>query len=213
MSSRFFDGIAARGRVPLWLKLAYTAFVAVVLPIYWKQYTPFNFLWFCDVALLTTLAGLWLESPLLFSMQATAIVLPQFLWQVDLMAHLFTGYNGLGLSAYMFDPTIPLFIRALSLFHFWLPLLLLWLVWRLGYDRRALLAQTLYGWLVLVLCFLLVHDIAAPAGNVNKVLGWSDAAAQTAMAPWLWLLVLMAAIPACIYTPTHLLLRRVFAAR
>ena len=200
----------ARARIPLWLKLAYTAFVAVVLPIYWKQYTPLNFLWFCDVALLTTLAGLWIGSPLLFSMQAAAIILPQFLWQVDFLLHLVTGYDMMGLSAYMFDSRIPAFDRGLSLFHFWLPLLLLWLLWRVGYDRRAWLAQTLYGWLVLLLCFVFVSDIAGPAGNVNKILGWSDSAPETAMPHWLWLLVLMAVLPVCIYLPAHLILRRSF---
>jgi len=64
------------GRIPLWLKVVYTGFVAVLVPYYWRTYGPVNFLWFCDIALLVTLAALWLESPLLFSMQAVlALVL------------------------------------------------------------------------------------------------------------------------------------------
>jgi len=31
-------------RIPLWLKVAYTAFVAVLVPVYWYHYTPVNFL-------------------------------------------------------------------------------------------------------------------------------------------------------------------------
>jgi hypothetical protein len=40
-------------------------------------------------------------------------------------------------SDYMFQPEIPPPLRALSLFHCWMPFLLLWLVYRLGYDARA----------------------------------------------------------------------------
>ena len=39
------------------LKVAYTAFMAVLVPVYWHHYGPTNFLYFCDVALFLTLAG------------------------------------------------------------------------------------------------------------------------------------------------------------
>src|SRR5262249_15633145 len=38
--------------IPLWIKLAYTAFMAVLIPVYLKNYGPTNFLYFCDVAAL-----------------------------------------------------------------------------------------------------------------------------------------------------------------
>ena len=60
--------------IPLWLKLAYTAFICVLVPYYLHAYGPGNLLWFCDVALIVTLVGLWTESRYLFSMQAVAIV-------------------------------------------------------------------------------------------------------------------------------------------
>ena len=66
--------------MPLWLKFAYTAFMIVLVPVYWHYYGPTNFLYFCDVALFLTLAGLWLESPLLISMCAVGILAPQTLW-------------------------------------------------------------------------------------------------------------------------------------
>jgi hypothetical protein len=34
----------AEARIPLWLKLAYTAFMAVLVPVYWWNYGPTNFL-------------------------------------------------------------------------------------------------------------------------------------------------------------------------
>ncbi len=51
-----------RKRIPLWLKLAYTTFVAVLVPVYWANYGVTNFLYFCDVALFLTLVGIWLGS-------------------------------------------------------------------------------------------------------------------------------------------------------
>jgi hypothetical protein len=64
------------------------------------------------------------------------------LWNLDFFFRLATGKSLIGLSAYMFDPGVPLFIRGLSSFHIVLPLLLLWMH-RLGYDHRAFLWQTI----------------------------------------------------------------------
>jgi hypothetical protein len=59
--------------IPLWLKLLDTAYVAILVPVYWRFYGPANFLWFSDLALLISLAALWLENPLLASMQALSV--------------------------------------------------------------------------------------------------------------------------------------------
>ncbi len=127
---------APRGsRLPIWLKLVYTAFVCVLVPHYWSAYGPTNFLYFCDIALLLTLLGLWREDPLLVSMPAVGILLPQALWMTDFVSAA-VGIPLTGMTSYMFDPQLSLFTRGLSFFHFWLPILLVWLVWRLGYDRR-----------------------------------------------------------------------------
>jgi hypothetical protein len=54
-------------RVPLGLKLAYTAFTAVLIPVYWQNYGPTNFFYFCDVALILALIAIWPENALLIS--------------------------------------------------------------------------------------------------------------------------------------------------
>jgi hypothetical protein len=200
------------GKIPGWLKLAHTLFVIVVIVNYWRQYTPVNFLWFCNVALLTTCVALWLESRLLISMQAVAIVVWQLVWQLDFLVQLTTGVKTVGASDYMFDASVPLFVRGLSISHAWMPYLLLWLVARLGYDRRALLGQTIYGWLVLVLSYMLTTNLEGPAGNVNKIYGLVDSTPQTWIASWQWLLLLMAVVPLILYVPMHILLRRTFTA-
>ena len=55
-------------RGPWLLKVAFTAFMAVLVPVYLHEYGPTNFLYFCDVALLMTLVALWKEDPLWASM-------------------------------------------------------------------------------------------------------------------------------------------------
>ena len=123
--------------IPLGLKIVYTLFVCTLVPIYWRQYGPANFLWFSDIALLALVPALWLENALLVSMMAISVVFLEALWNLDFFFRLATGKSLIGLSAYMFDPKIALLIRSLSCFHIILPLLLLWTLHRLGYDWRA----------------------------------------------------------------------------
>ena len=190
--------------LPLWLKIAYTLFICVLVPVYWKQYGPGNFLWFSDLALFVTAAALWLESSLLASMMAVSVVVLESIWIIDFLIGLIAGTSVIGLSAYMFDSKIPLSIRALSLFHVVLPVLLLWLLYRLGYDRRALLAQTLLAWIVLPLSYFLTNR----TDNVNWVYGFGGT--QKWMPAPLYLLLLMIAFPLVLYLPTHLVLKKLF---
>ena len=157
---------ADRGRIPLAVKLLYTAFVAVMVPYYLRCYGPTNFLYYCDVAVLMTLVAVWREDPLWASMPAVGILVPQAVWMVDFLGNLF-GLHVLGMTAYMFQSTIPLFTRGLSLFHFWLPLFLVWIVWRLGYDRRAFWAWTALAWVLMLVCYFLMPAPPTPADNLN----------------------------------------------
>ena len=191
--------------VPLPLKAGYTLFLCVLVPVYSVYWGPKNFLWFSDIALLTTAVALWLESSLLASMMTLAIALPELAWNVDFFSRLITGRDVFGLSSYMFDRGKPLGLRALSLFHVGLPVLLLWLVHRLGYDDRAWLFQTVVALIVL----LVTYRITDPADNVNWVYG-PGRAAQTRMDPGAYLVLVMIFFPVVIYLPTHLLLRALF---
>lgn len=200
--------------IPLWLKVIYTAFMAVLIPVYWYHYGPTNFLYFCDIALLLTLVGIWKESPLLISLPAVGILLPQALWCVDFVVQL-TGNQMTGMTGYMSDATKPLFLRGLSLFHGWLPFLLVYLVFKTGYDRRAL-----KGWtattigLCLIAFFLLPKAGAVLADpnlprNVNYVFGMDDAQPQTWMSPELYLVTWMALLTIIIFVPTHFVLKKI----
>jgi hypothetical protein len=203
-------------RIPTWVKVAYSLFVAVLVPSYWVAYSPWNFLYFCDIALLVTGVAIWVESPLLVSMQAVAITLPQMLWVVDFLCRLIAGMHITGVTSYMLDSSIPLFLRALSLFHGWLPFVLLWLLSRLGYDRRALGIQSVVAIIVFLISYLFAPAPPPSANhpnwavNINYVYGLDDKHPQTLMEPWLWLLCLTTVTVIVLYLPTHLVLRRVF---
>src|SRR5271157_2230695 len=77
--------VTRQARIPLPLKLAYTLFVAILVPYYWITYSAWNFLFFCDLALLMTLPALWLESSRLMSIPAVGLALPQLLWVADFL--------------------------------------------------------------------------------------------------------------------------------
>ncbi len=207
----------AKPVLPLWLKLAYSAFVAVLVPYYLRVYGPTNFLYFCDMALLMTLVAVWRENALLVSMSAVGILLPQALWQIDFWGTC-VGLPVTGMTGYMFDPNLSLFVRGLSFFHFWLPLLLLWLIGRLGYDPRAFLAWTPLACGVLLICFFVMPAPPPPAGNpnlpvnINYVYGFSDQKPQGWLPPLGYLGAMLLILPTCIFLPTHLLLKRLFRA-
>lgn len=199
-------------RIPFALKLALTAFVIVQVAFYWSAYGPTNFLYFCDVALFLTLFAVLTEKSLPASMAAVGILLPQFLWVIDFVGSAF-GHPLVGMTAYMFQDTQPLYARAISLFHGWLPFLLLFVIYRLGYDRRALPAWTLLAWVLMLIAYFLLPAPPAPENNknlpvnVNYVYGPSDDGAQQWMPPLVWLAFLMTALPVVFFVPTHFLLR------
>lgn len=205
-----------KNKIPLAAKLAVTVFLTVLVPIYLHTYGPTNFLWFCDAALILTVTGMWLESPLLISMCAVGILLPQCLWLADFGVNLL-GFHFLNLTGYMFDHQIPLFTRGLSLFHGWLPFLLVWLLFRLGYDKRDL-----FGWSVLAATLVLAcYFFLPPAGvhlanpnipiNINYVDGFNNQQPQHWVNQNLYVILWLGVLWLAAFLPTHLLLRKIFA--
>jgi hypothetical protein len=193
---------ARHGRpdLPRWLQLSFTAFVAVLVPIYWREYGPANFLWFSDIALFAIVVGLWTGHPLPASMTAVGVLLLESVWILDFALLIVTGSSPVGLAEYMRDEDIPAGVRAVSLFHLVLPPLLLWMVHRLGYDRRAWLAETGLALVVLPVTYL----VSPPEKNINWVFG--PAGVQTWLPPLAWLGLLMVTLPLLVYWPTHRLL-------
>jgi hypothetical protein len=120
-----------------------------------------------------------------------------------------------GMTAYMFQDQYLLFTRGLSLFHFWLPLFLLWVVARLGYDRRALGVWTVLAIILLTVCYFLIPAPPPPIDNpnlpvnINYVYGLGNEP-QNMMPPLAWFAMLVVGLPLVVFLPTHLLLRWLF---
>ncbi len=194
-----FGGVRlAEGRLPLGLKIAFTVWMAIWVPAYWIEYGWQNFLWFCDVAVFVVAIALWLESPLLIASQAVTVLVISALWAVDFLSALLFGVHPIGGTEYMFDPAKPLGTRLLSLFHIAMPILLLWTIRRLGYDRRGWKLQT--GLTCLLL--LATRWWTDPAKNINWQ--WQPFGIDPPILPPAWILpVSILAIPLVLYLPTH----------
>jgi hypothetical protein len=193
-----------RARLPLWLKIGWTIWLLVWAPLYYRQFGLQNFLFFCDLGNVLIGIGLWLESPLISSWAASGLFLFQTIYTVDLAGALLTGRHFIGGTEYMFDPHLPLIIRLLSLFHVVTPPLLLWAIWRLGYDRRGWKLQTLMAWIVVP-----VNYFWRPEQDVNWARGLFFHE-QHLIPGWTYLLVYLVAVPLLVYFPTHLLLEWIF---
>lgn len=192
---------------PRWLLVSYTLFFAVVVPIYWIYYGPQNFLWGCDIALLLTLIALWRESSLPASMALLVTLIPDIFWNLDFILRLTAGSNlaGADATAYMFEPTLPVFVRALSLFHVFMAPLLIWMVYRIGYDPRGLLWQSVLTWVVIPISYV----VSDAERNINWVYGVGPLPPPW-MPPTIYLIVFMLAVPVILYLPAHLIMKHWF---
>jgi len=190
--------------IPLWLKLVWTLPTLAILIVYWRSYGPGNLLWFSDIALLLSIPAMWLESPLLAATAAVLVLVPEIAWNTGFFGRLLTGRRLGGIVDYMFDPDRPRLLRALSLFHVPLPLILVWLVWQLGYDARALPLAIVLTWLVIPATRLLTR----PERNVNWAFG--PVRHRELVHPVLFIGFLMLAIPLLFHLPAHLILERLF---
>jgi hypothetical protein len=189
-------------RVPLWLKILWTGWVVIWAPLYWQHYGAQNLLYFCDLGNFFIAMALWLESPLLFSWQATGLLLFQSLYTIDLTGAILTGRHIIGGTEYMFDNQVPLFLRLLSLFHVVTPPILLWAIQRLGYDKRGWKYQTLTAWVVVPISFFW-----RPEQDVNWARG-PFFREQHMLPGLLYLFLYLILVPLLVYWPTHLALRR-----
>ena len=211
------DDSLHNARIPLAVKLVYSAFVVCHLWINLRFYGPMNYLWFCDTAVLTTAVGLWMESSLLLSMTAVAFLGPAIIWNMDVATQLISSHSWWGVSAYLGDPQLPLPLRCASVFHFWLPFLLFYALYLVRYDRQALWVQTVVAIIVVILSRVIggpppahsLHDVV----NINCAYGTSDQAPQTKWPTWFYLTKLILKCWITMYLPLHLGLGWVFKRR
>ncbi|MCH4563496.1 hypothetical protein MKP05_10175 [Halomonas sp. EGI 63088] len=199
--TRLTGGRRPRAGLPLWLKLAFTAWILGWAPTYWVLLGPQNYFWLCNLANFLILVGLWREHRLLLSMQWLAVSLVGSLWAVDVGTAWLTGMHPIGGTEYMFDENQPLLTRMMSLYHLILPPVAGFALWRLGYDRRALAWQTGLTWLVVPLSYVFTD----PERNINWVHG-PFGQPQDSLDPLVYLAGLTLLWPVAVYLPVHLLM-------
>lgn len=189
--------------IPFWFKLAYTAFVLYIVVIWWRNYGWKNFLWFSDIAFIGAVPAMWLEHAALASVLAVAVLVPEILWNVDYAGRLLLRRRITGLTDYMFESERPLILRALSLFHVPLPLVLLWLLAAYGYDERVALP----GAIVLAAVVLpWSRWVSAPDKNINWTYGLG--ARRVSWPATVYIPVLFFGFVALVFIPTHWLLKK-----
>jgi hypothetical protein len=186
--------------IPMWFKLAYSLAVVVFIVIYWPRHGPSNFLWFSDIALIGAVPAMWLESGLIAGVLACMVLLPEILWNVDYGLRLVLRRPITGLTDYMFDPSIPRWLRGVSLFHVPLPLVLIWLVAAYGYPETSLAVSAGVGAVVLVLSYL----FSTPEKNINWVFGLGRI--QRGLPQPLYLGIQYLGFVLLVFLPTHWLL-------
>ena len=180
--------------------------MVVWLPAYFRVWGWANLLHLCDVAVILTFVGIWLANPLLLSSQAVGSLAAGLFWILDAGWRLTTGRFLVGGTDYMWDARYPLWVRLLSTFHVGLPLVLLWTLRRVGYDRRALGFQAAIAAVLLILSRFLSAELNMNYAYRDPLFhrGWGPAPAHLAMI-FIPLVVL-------VYWPTHVLLSWLFRA-
>jgi hypothetical protein len=178
--------------------------MVVWLPAYFRVWGWANLLHLCDVAVILSFVGIWLANPLLLSSQAVSALAAGVFWITDVVWRLTTGRFLLGGTDYMWDSRYPLWVRLLSTFHIGLPLVLLWTLRKVGYDKRALALQSAIAAVLLIAGRFLSADANMNYAYRDPVFhrAWGAGPAHLAFT----LIVLILAI----YWPTHLLLSWLF---
>lgn len=184
-----------------WFSLAW---MIVWLPAYFRVWGWANLLHLCDVAVILAFVGIWFANPLLLSSQAVSSLAAGVFWIGDVAWRLATGRFLIGGTDYMWDTRYPLWVRLLSTFHVGLPVVLLWTLRKVGYDRRALGLQAAIAALLLIVSRFLPTDLNMNYAYRDPLLHrtWGPAPAHLA-----FILIVLIAL---IYWPTHLLLAWLF---
>jgi hypothetical protein len=195
-----------RRQLPLWIRWTSLVWLLFWSAVYWRGWGLLNFLHFCDIAEILACIGFLTNNALLISSQAVASLFVDAAWLLDVAWTIVFGRHLIGGTEYFFDPSHPLWIRLLSLFHLALPILLLWALHRLGYDRRGLPLQLIIAFVAFV-----ASRFAPPAQNIN--FAFTDPFFHRSFGPApVHIAVVFLFMLLAVYLPTHLLLKRFFPA-
>jgi hypothetical protein len=184
------------------LRWAAVCWLAVWVPAYWWTYGWENFLQLCDIAVILTCVGLWNGNSLLLSSQAVSSLVVDISWCADFLAYGLFDLHIVGGTDYMWDHEIPLFTRSLSSFHLLMPIVLLWSLRRVGYDRRGFRLQSGIAVVVLIVSRLMPAFMNLNFAHKDPILGraWEPALLHLAL--------IAAVLISVVYGITHQILLR-----
>ncbi|HKW88944.1 MAG TPA: hypothetical protein VJN21_09325 [Candidatus Acidoferrales bacterium] len=212
---REFDTMAFQGsggtdvnssKFPDWVRWACAVWLAAWFAIYWREWGVANFLHVCNLAIILSCLAIWRNNSLLLASQAVASVLGDALWDLDVSWNFFSGHHVFRGTEYMWDAHYALWVRLISLYHFVWPVILIWSVKRVGYDRRGLALQAGIG-----AAAILAGRLANPALNLNFAFADPIFHRQIGSAP-VHLFIIWAVLVCVVYVPTHLVLSKLFPA-
>lgn len=194
---------AAHNAFPVlrWVALLW---IVTWLPLNVRVWGWENMMHVCDIGVILACIGLWFGSSILISSQILGSLSAGVLWCLDVSGRLAAGHHLFGGTEYMWDASYPLVVRLQSGFHIVLPLVLLFALRKVGYDRRGLALQAAITGVILILSRFL-----PPALNMNYA--YQDPLFHRTWGPApLHLTLIFLAMVGLLYWPTHLLLSGIY---
>lgn len=174
----------------------------VWVPAYWRAWGFSNFAHFCDLGVLLICAGLWLRSSLLLSSQVVGMLIGCAAWCFEVGWQFFAKKGLFGGTEFLLDSHVALWVRFLSFYHVFAPIVAIYAVQKLGYDRRGFRLQ-----IAIAVVALVIGRLCGPAQNLN--FAFVDPVFHRSFGPApLHLLVMLAGITVLVYAPAHLLCLR-----
>jgi hypothetical protein len=201
-------GESSAGRVPRAAAIGFTLWMVLWVPIVVSAQGPHNFWWLCNLAQFLLLVACWTSNRLIVASQAGTVLVVGLVWTVDFAVALVLGDSPFGITRYMFNDALPLSLRATSTYHIWLPVFVLWLLVRLGYDRRGPWLQCAIGTLAII--------GSALFGKPGRNLNYTEAPfgiEQTWLPEPVYIPLLCVATALVVYLPGHWIVRGLLALR
>ena len=190
-----------------WLAtIAFTLWMLFWVPVVLSTYGPQNFLWLCNLAQFIFLYAAWTRNRLLASSQAGIMCFVGLIWTLDFSQALLSGGQTAVMTKYMFMDVLPLLARVSSLYHVFVPIFAIYLVYSLGYDRRGPWVETGIG-TAAILATALFTD---PARNVNWLVKPFEIEQVWVSQP-VYVVLLLIAYPLLLFWPGHALVLAVLA--
>lgn len=190
--------------MPLAARIGFTLWMVFWIPVVLASQGPQNFWWLCNLAQFILLYSVWTSNRLLISSQAGTIVVVGAVWTIDLVGALITGSSPFGITPYMFNEDLSIALRATSTYHVWLPLFVLWLCRRQGYDSRGLWLQCAIGTAAILGGWI----FGDPVRNLNYTIA-PFGIQQVWLPQALYIPVLCMGTAVLVYLPGHLIVRAI----